>query len=114
MSYGPMWAIRDEWPAILARGIEGCRTCSHVPEAPLKRLEKVKPRDILGVWTDSNWSTTEHSMTVFMRAGKEYAVLHEGEDYTGHGCQCSGDVQFYPSKREAIALGLDDNERKTL
>jgi hypothetical protein len=38
----------------------------------------------------------------------------DSEDYTGHGCQCSGGGAFFSTREEALRLGIGDYERGKL
>jgi hypothetical protein len=41
-----------------------------------------------------------------------YMVVRESQDYTGHGCQCSGDMSTHTSFEDAWTFGLTQDERE--
>lgn len=70
-----------------------------------------------GEWTTSNGlgysSTDSQSFTLFEYKGKYY-IYSESSDYTGHGCQCSEDIEEFPSLEDAVRLGLGDEQALAL
>jgi hypothetical protein len=96
---------------ILARGISGSRMCYHIPEDDLKRLEEPGVK-VLWAKQHGGWYTEREMVALVRLADEGFAVLHEGEDYTGHGCQCSAEVAFYRTLDKAVRLGLVEYERQ--
>lgn len=65
----------------------------------------------------SDWSdgpkpcTDSQSYAVCKLRDGRYGVLLESEDYTGHGCQCSGSASVHDTLDDAIRFGLGQSER---
>jgi hypothetical protein len=58
--------------------------------------------------------TERSGYVVFKTNDGRFAVLSDGEDYTGHGCQCSSSLTVWDNLRDALWLGLTDEERNQL
>jgi len=63
-----------------------------------------------GLGYDSNDSC---SFTLFEYKGIYY-IYSESSDYTGHGCQCSEDIEEFASLEDAVRLGLGDAQALAL
>jgi hypothetical protein len=99
--------IGKEAADLLECAIRGSRSCHHISEEDLKRIED---KEAIAAWGDMD-SSTDRACTVLARIDDGYAVITEGEDYTGHGCQCFADLGFYQTMDLAIRLGLTDEFR---
>jgi hypothetical protein len=105
-----MIAPREQWQEILELGLQGCGYCDHVPKAEIDRVAN-DTQEIIAAWLwECEWSG-EHDMAALVRLSDGYAVVSEGEDTSGHGCQCSGDIGFYRTLDEAYRLGLSQDDR---
>ena len=40
-----------------------------------------------------------------------FGVLEESEDYTGHGCMCSGSADIFDNLEDALRLGISTEDR---
>lgn len=54
--------------------------------------------------------TDSASYTVVKLSGERYGLLAEGEDYTGHGCQCNSATSVYGSLDDLLAMGVPEPE----
>lgn len=100
-------ASRDE---ILDIGLSGCGQCSHVPEQDIRRVRDEKVKVVWAKLYGGSYGP-EHSMQALVELKEGYAVVTEGEDTTGHGCRCDGDIGFYKTLDDAIRLGVGEGNR---
>ena len=96
------------------RSLEDC--CLHQPQWRPIDVETV----LAGVWRgyEGNWqpvtvddpdgypswkpeTESESAFAVKLKDG-DYGLLHESEDYTGHGCQCGAFTGRYDGLRELL------------
>ena len=51
---------------------------------------------------------------LFNTASGKFGAMEESQDYTGHGCQCSSQLEIFETREEAIRLGLTPQVRERL
>ena len=96
-------------------GILESAPCGHWSWPTGKRPNKVVYSWDSNGGTDSYGEDTERSGFVLFRCGREFFVLADSEDYSGHGCQCDGYLRGpFASLSKAKTLGLTDEERKRM
>lgn len=54
------------------------------------------------------------SFSVFRTTDDRWWAFEENGDSSGHGCQCGFSFSAFPSREEAIRLGLSERNRETL
>lgn len=88
------------------QGIQSC--CLTLPEEGiLDHVENVE------AWLESENEGAEGGALARLNDGR-WLTLVESQDYTGHGCQCSGSMSIWPSREEAIRMGLTEEVRLRL
>ena len=72
--------------------------------------------DTGGMWKPGEKTCSEsESYTVVRLKDGRYGLLAEGEDYTGHGCQCSSSTAVYGSLDELLTMGVpEDGAREAI
>ena len=106
---GRLFSSKEEqYEAILQFGLDNMKYCAHISQDDIDRLNAPGHEVI---WAYNSGWYTERDMSALVKIDGGYAVFHEGEDYTGHGCQCNGDVVYFKTLDEAIRLGLTDEDR---
>jgi hypothetical protein len=98
--------------------LTGC--CLHNPVwTPVDIAEVLCSVEDSGGWTDctrpsedayQQWKrgTESTSYTVVRLKDGRYGLLEEGEDYTGHGCQCDASTNVYDSLDDLLRLGIEE------
>lgn len=64
--------------------------------------------DTSGVYPPSE--TERDGVCIFITKDNMYAVLEDGEDCTGHGCQCSSLLSVFDNYDDALVLGLTKDQ----
>ncbi len=80
------------------------------------------PKDVAGVlwafWDADEGSdfekrgTDDRTVSLCCLKDGKFGVLEECEDYTGHGCQCSGSADIFDTLEKAMRLGLNAEDRE--
>jgi hypothetical protein len=95
--------------AILERALEGIATCSHMSK---EAIDKAADGTAMAAWNEEGWGP-EHSCTVLAKLpNKEWVVVNESEDTSGHGCMCDGNIAFFVTEEDAVQMGLDQDQRQ--
>ena len=89
---------------ILDRAIEGLEACHHVPDAEIPSEADISK--ILFAGEENGWGPEHDSQLLLELKTGGFVVIGEGEDTTGHGCQCGGDIARFKTLDEAVRLGL--------
>ena len=92
----------------------GC--CMHAPVFDIADVDQACYRWSGGeygdAWKDGAKQCTEsNSYAVVQLKDGRFGVFLEGEDYTGHGCQCSSATSVHATLDEAVRMGLGGSER---
>jgi hypothetical protein len=94
--------------------IEMCSRCCLHPN-DLVRENMVKK--VLAWWDSAGEyadGTERSGYVLFETDDGKFAVFEDGEDYTGHGCQCDSTLTVFDTYADALVLGLTEAQAECL
>lgn len=99
--------IRAKAEEIVDVALSGLGCCGHyTAEEPLDQLRKRIKRVTRAYFSEGGWGPEHSCAFVAQLDDGKWLAVEEGEDTSGHGCQCSGSADIYDTEEEAIRMGV--------
>lgn len=94
--------------------IEMCsRCCLH----PNDLVHENMVKKVIAWWDSAGEyaaGTERDGYVIFETDNGKFAVFEDGEDYTGHGCQCNSILSVFDTYSDALVLGLTKFQAENL